>query len=1357
LELLEPRTLLATVPVGGEFGVNVVIAADQSAPAVAVGPDGAFLVAWQGPDADGAGIHARRFDSLGHALGDEFPVNTATAQNQTKPSAAVDGSGRAVVVWQGADESANGVYAQRYDAEGAPAGAEFAVNTLTDLSQSAPVVASDATGGFVVAWTDTVHDGDSLGVFARRFDALGAPLDQSEFLVNAGFVIGSQLAPAVASAGAGGFVIAWSSTEDDTQTQHVYARRYAAEGNPRGAPFEVTSEAAPGGPAVEPAVAVAADGSFVIAWQGGDSGGGPGSRVYATRYDAAGAAVGPVITVATLPTTDPAAPAIASDPDGNFILTWHAAGPGGAGLDVHARGYDASGSPEGDAFLVNTTTAGDQAAPVVATNPDRQSVVVWQSPGEDGDGLGIYARRYAAAAANDPPSTSGVAPVSVAEDAASVPVSLFDAFSDSSDADAALTYAVTANTNPALFTSTTIDPATGVLTLAFAPDSSGGADLTVRATDTGGLWVETTFPVTVAAVNDAPVNTVPANRQTPKGTPLVFSAATADGISVADVDAGAGPLRVTLVAANGSLTLSGTAGISFTAGDGTADASMTFFGAPAAINAALDGLRFDPAANFVGTASLTITTDDQGKSGSGGAKSDTDTVNIIVTDTLPPPSISIAGATVPEPDGAATANAVFTVTLSESRPYAVSVQYATQNGAAGVLNLGIATAPADYAAASGTLTFAPGETSKTITVAVAGDALDEVEEGFSVVLSNPTNATLGTSTAAGRIVDNDVAPAMSIGDVTIDEGTEPGAQMVAAFPITLSSPSGQRISVVARLGGGAGDTAGRVSDYNGQSEIVTFEPGETSKVYTVSIVGDSLDEADETFTVLLAFSVTVNFTFADGSAIGTIRDDDPTPTLAIGDVVVVEGDSDAGRPAELVVMLSAPSGLPVSVHYFTQDDTATSPGDYAPVPATTTLTFAPGETTKRIQVRVHGDLLDEADETLNVFLFLPDNATISDDRGVVHIQDDDAPPSLSVQDAVVVEGNDAEHGTSAAVTVTLSAPSGRPVTVGYSTADGTAFAGGDYTAASGTLTFAPGETTQTVALRVAADTAPEADETFSVILSNALDATILDGEGTVTIRDDDTPPRVAEVFVSGTAWSPAFLQALSALGLGSARFGYALPAGTAQLADLVWDSVDRISIRFDSGVSVQQSDLAVRGVNTPSYAVNAFAYDTETKTATWTLARPLGRDKVLLDLDGDTADGVAPAGTTPGAAVPLLDGEWSNGVGAYPSGNGTVGGDFEFRLNVLPGDVDRSARVNALDLWEVRRRLFTSAASPGAGGSRYSVFHDLNGDGRIDSRDLARVRRAQLQFLPAGEPSGSDSPAASLASSLLFSTTPILA
>ena len=170
-----------------------------------------------------------------------------------------------------------------------------------------------------------------------------------------------------------------------------------------------------------------------------------------------------------------------------------------------------------------------------------------------------------------------------------------------------------------------------------------------------------TSTINVTAVNDPPVNTVPGSQST-NAKHAAGLRRGGNQISVADPDAGTNSIQVTLTATNGTLTLSGTTGLSFTVGDGTADATMTFTGTIANINTALNGMTFTPTLGFSGAASLTITTNDQGNTGTGGPQSDTDVVTIQVAT-----NISIQDAKVAEPDSG-TINMVFTVTLSAPAP-----------------------------------------------------------------------------------------------------------------------------------------------------------------------------------------------------------------------------------------------------------------------------------------------------------------------------------------------------------------------------------------------------------------------------------------------------------------------------------------------------------------------------------------------------------------------------------------------------------------------------------------------------------------------------------------------------------------
>ena len=237
----------------------------------------------------------------------------------------------------------------------------------------------------------------------------------------------------------------------------------------------------------------------------------------------------------------------------------------------------------------------------------------------------------------------------------------------------------------------------------------------------------------------------------------------------------------------------------------------------------------------------------------------------------------------------------------------------------------------------------------------------------------------------------------------------------------------------------------------------------------------------------------------------------------------------------------------------------------------------------------------------------------------------------------------------------------------------------------------------------------------------------------LSVTIDTTAPVVTQVFVSGTAWNANFRNFLGTSGAGESAFGFRILA-TEQTDELPWINLNKVSIRFGENVAVAADDLVVRGINNLTYplaATNNFTYDAATSTATWTLATTgIINDKVLLELDADAAGVSDVAGSR-------LDGEWTNPVApavsadTYPSGDGTAGGDFLFRFNVLPGDVNRSGgSVIGSDVTLVRNN---QNFSPGTGG--YTIFRDVNGSASILGSDVTAVRNRQGLSLPAGEPS----------------------
>ncbi len=451
--------------------------------------------------------------------------------------------------------------------------------------------------------------------------------------------------------------------------------------------------------------------------------------------------------------------------------------------------------------------------------------------------------------------------------------------------------------------------------------------------------------------------------------------------------------------------------------------------------------------------------------------------------TPPPPNVTISDVAMSE-GNSGTKNFVFNVALSSSSANTVTVDYQTADGSA--------TAGQDYAAIAGTLTFAPGQTTLPISVTVSGDTATEPSETFFVNLSNAVNANIQDGQGLGTILNDDL-PGLSIGDVTVNEGNS--GIVNATFTVSLSAASAQTVTVHYATADG---TAVAPGDYTAAPlGTLTFSPGITTRTINVPVIGDTLNEANETFFVNL--SAPSNATILDNLGQATILNDDPLPSLSIGNATVTEGNSGTVN-ATFTVSLSAASGQTVAVSYDTADGTAVAPGDYTALSGS--LTFSPGTTSQSTSVTVNGDTLSEANETFFVNLSGAVGATILDGQGQGTITNDDALPTLSVDDVAVLEGTGV--GNVATFHVTLSKIAGQAVTVHYTTANGTAVQPGDYTLTAGTLTFPQGSTGPlSVDVPIIGDSLVENNETVSLVLSLPVGATLLKATGQGTILDDD--------------------------------------------------------------------------------------------------------------------------------------------------------------------------------------------------------------------------------------------------------------
>lgn len=468
------------------------------------------------------------------------------------------------------------------------------------------------------------------------------------------------------------------------------------------------------------------------------------------------------------------------------------------------------------------------------------------------------------------------------------------------------------------------------------------------------------------------------------------------------------------------------------------------------------------------------------------------------------PSLSVAAAQVAEGD-AGESVLRFVVTLSEPAQGAVSVDYSTRNGSA--------LAGSDFAAVVGTLTFAPGETTKTVDVAVHGDTAYELDETLQLVLSSASGARLVTASATGTITNDDASthagdPALSIADAAVVEGNDGAPHMM--FDVTLSEASDHTVTVRYATQDG---TAKAGSDFEAQSGLLTFAPGQTTAHVHVPLVGDTVAEADETFSVVL--SAPSGATLSDATATGTITNDDTAVPPSGGDTIAFTVSDDWGAGFVGAMTLTPEDALngwtvafdaPFDISNIWNAEIVSHVGDHYVVRNASWNGAVP------------------ADGAVNFgFQASPGGgaATVSGfEVNGTPVGGEPTPelPVLAVGDAQVAEGD--AGMTHLAFTVSLSEASDAPVSVHYATADGTATAAsGDYSAASGTLTFAPGETTKTVHVMVNGDVAVEANETLSLKLSSPSGATVGDATGTGTILNDDAaaPPEPPVISVSNAS------------------------------------------------------------------------------------------------------------------------------------------------------------------------------------------------------------------------------------------------
>jgi len=476
----------------------------------------------------------------------------------------------------------------------------------------------------------------------------------------------------------------------------------------------------------------------------------------------------------------------------------------------------------------------------------------------------------------------------------------------------------------------------------------------------------------------------------------------------------------------------------------------------------------------------------------------TPTTTITILDDDLPPAIAFASATLSVAESAF--NAILPVQLSAVSGRNVMVTWALSAG-------GTATSGTDFTAPGGQVTIVAGLSSGEILIPVTDDALFEGPETFVIALSSPSNATLGaTSTITVTITDNDPQPVLAFSQPAFEviEGTPPGST-TATITVSRIGDAEDPVSVSYATANG---TATSGTDYFAASGQLTFAPGVFSQSFSVTIIPNAVSDGDRTFTASISNPANAALG-TPTSVVVTIRDDEGTPTVSFSAPTVTVQET-AGTVTLTVNLLFASTQV-VTVDYATSNGTATAPGDYAST--TGSLTFPTGTTSQTIVVGIVDDLAVEGDETFTVTLLSPVGANLgTNTTSTVTIQSDDLLPSLNFTAATATVSESAGSHT---ITVQLSTAAAQTVTVNYASANGTATAPIDFTAISGTLSFAPGTTTRTIQVPITDDGSPESSESFTVTLSNPTNAAIATPSTiTVSITDDDTAAPVLPIFQS---------------------------------------------------------------------------------------------------------------------------------------------------------------------------------------------------------------------------------------------------
>ena len=376
---------------GAEFQVNTHTTNDQKNAAIAMDEAGNFVVVWSSylQDDSSNGVFGQLFDPNCGQLGEEFQINTTSSGNQAEPAVAMEAAAGFVVAWQGPgliEEDQEDIFAQRFDPNGLPIGGEFRVNSYADGQQLFPCVAMNNDGTFIVIWENAnTSEEGDKSICGQLYDSNGVEFG-AEFFINAESSV-CRYSDVAADAN-GNFAVVWM---EDKSSNSIMGRLFDPNGTPRTDTFEVSTIRFSS--VTRPSIAMDAAGHFVVAWDGDPNLAGM-DDIHARLYDANGTPLGEQFLVNTTLTCAQQYPQAAMNDDGEFVIVWDCRiDPNDENQrDIFGRRFSSSGEFIGDEFQINTFELNDQRYPAVAINGAGRFVAVWQSQTQDDSRYGIFAR-----------------------------------------------------------------------------------------------------------------------------------------------------------------------------------------------------------------------------------------------------------------------------------------------------------------------------------------------------------------------------------------------------------------------------------------------------------------------------------------------------------------------------------------------------------------------------------------------------------------------------------------------------------------------------------------------------------------------------------------------------------------------------------------------------------------------------------------------------------------------------------------------------------------------------------------------------------------------------------------------------